>query len=95
VNISGLSGESLEGGALICTYCSEAASTMVALVDGANGNGGGVGWHTSASTMDGCDGRGGASGCLVGASRGLHLVIPCHITCIHGILNNTLNFTRY
>ena len=62
MNISGLDGESLVGGALGCTTCSEATCIMAASVDGADGNGGGGGWHTSASTMDGCDGRGGAYG---------------------------------
>jgi hypothetical protein len=68
VNISGLSGELLEGGALGCTTYSKETSTMVALVDGANGNGGGGGWHMGASTVDGCDGRGGADGWPMGAS---------------------------
>jgi hypothetical protein len=64
VNISGLDGDSLENGALGCTPCSEETSTLVDLVDGANVNGGGGGWHTGTSTVDGCDGRGGADGWL-------------------------------
>jgi hypothetical protein len=33
---------------------------MEASVDGVDGNDGGGGWCTSASTLDGCNGRGGA-----------------------------------
>jgi hypothetical protein len=35
---------------------------MEALVDGADGNGGGCGWNTSTSIVDGCDGGGGSDG---------------------------------
>jgi len=28
-------------------------------------------------------------------ARGLHLVNLCHITCVHGILENTPNFSKY
>jgi hypothetical protein len=68
MNILGINGESLVGGALKCTTCSEVTSIVSASVDGTNGNGGGGGWHTGASTMDGCNGRGGVDGCLVCAS---------------------------
>jgi hypothetical protein len=57
VNISGLDGDFLANGALGCTTCSKETSTMETLVDGADGNGGGGGWHTCTSTVDGCDGR--------------------------------------
>ena len=43
VNISRLDGELLIGGAIDYTTCSEGTSTMEVLVDGENGNGGGVG----------------------------------------------------
>ena len=62
MNISGLDGELLVGGELGCTTCSEETSTMVASVDGANGNGGVGGWKIGASTADGCDGRASAYG---------------------------------
>jgi hypothetical protein len=52
------------GGVIGCTTFSE--ETLEALVDGANGNGGG--WHNGASTMDGYDGRGGADGWPTSAS---------------------------
>jgi hypothetical protein len=68
MNISGLDEELLTGGALGCTTCSKETSIVEASVDGAYGNGGGGGWHTSASTVDGCDGRGGVDGWNVGAS---------------------------
>jgi hypothetical protein len=68
MNISGLDGESLAGGALRLYNLLQETSIVVASVDGANGNGGGGGWHTGASTVDGCDGRGGADGWHVGAS---------------------------
>jgi hypothetical protein len=59
VNISGFDGDLLEKGALGCTTYSEETSTMESSVDGANGNGGGHGWHTCTSTIDGYNGRGG------------------------------------
>jgi hypothetical protein len=68
VNISGIDGESLAGGVLGCTTCSEETSIVEASVDGADGNGGGGGWHMGASTVDGCDGRGGVDGWPMGAS---------------------------
>ena len=37
-------------------------------MDGVDGNGGGGGWHTGASTVDGCDGRRGADGWPAGES---------------------------
>jgi hypothetical protein len=62
MNISGLGGDSMEGGALGCRTCDEATFTVVASMDGDDGNGGGGGWHMGASTVDGCDGRGGLDG---------------------------------
>jgi hypothetical protein len=54
VNISDLDGESLEGGSIGCTTCYEASSTMETSVDGADGNGGGGGWHMGALIVDAC-----------------------------------------
>jgi hypothetical protein len=67
VNILGINGELMIDVMLECTTYFEETSTMEDSVDGANGNGGGGGWHASASTMDGCDGRGGVDGWIVGA----------------------------
>jgi hypothetical protein len=68
MNMSGIDGESLAGGALIYTTCFKETSTLAASVDGIDGNGGGDGWHTRASTLDGCDGRGGAGEWPMGAT---------------------------
>jgi hypothetical protein len=62
MNIWGLDGESLACEALGCTTFFEETSTVAASVDGVDGNDGGGGWHTGASTEDGCDGRGGGDG---------------------------------
>jgi hypothetical protein len=51
MNILGINGDSLESGTLSYITCSEETST----VDGADGNGGGGGWHTGASNVDGCN----------------------------------------
>jgi hypothetical protein len=50
MNISGLDGEPLIGGALGYKTYSEETSTMAASVDGADGNGGG--WHMGAPAVD-------------------------------------------
>jgi hypothetical protein len=68
VNNLGNGGESLAGGALRCTTFSEETSIVEASVDGIDGNGGGGGWCTGASTVDGCDGRGGGGGWPMGAT---------------------------
>jgi len=87
VNISGLDGDSLTIGVLDYTTCSEATSTVVASVNGVDGNGGRGGWQTGASIMDGFNGRGGAYGWNTGVTheictpRYLALsVIKCHIS---------------
>jgi hypothetical protein len=43
VNISSLDGESLTGGVIRCTTCSEETCIVEAPMDGANGNGSGGG----------------------------------------------------
>jgi len=68
MNISSLDGESLTGGVVDCKTYSKATSIVVDKVDEADGNNGGVGWHTCASIVYGCDGRGSADGRNVGAS---------------------------
>ena len=68
MNILGLDGESLAGGALSYMTYSEKTSIVTTSMDGTDGNGCGGGWHTSASTMDGCNERGGVDGWPMGAS---------------------------
>jgi hypothetical protein len=46
MHMLGIDGDSLVGGALGCKICSEETSIVEASMDGANGNGGGGGWHT-------------------------------------------------